>query len=182
MEEIKHFQLLQPTCRCQALTFETQTAIFIDEECHTVREWMWHVNLSDTLQRKQYLFRSSSVSDFHCGFIRSWMFKCAVKKLWKQFGSGLWTNRIRVNEERRSNYRGKTKKYNNIRCTALPAAGCSPSVSSTSQFVHIRAVYVLAPQCTNWMHHGQFALTHTSVQILHLRIGNYVTEISESVL
>lgn len=100
------------------------------------------VNVSDTLQRKQYLFRSSSVSGFHCGFIRSWMFKCAVKKLWKQFGSGLWTNRIRDNEERRSNYRGKTKKYNNIRCTVLPAAGYSPSVSSTSQFRHIKAMYV----------------------------------------
>jgi len=144
MEETQNFQLLQPTCRSQAPTFEKQIGIFAEEECHTVREWMCLVNVSDTLHRKQYLFRSSSVSGFHCGFIRSWMFKCAVKKLWKQFGSGLWTNRIRVNEERRSNYRGKTKKHNNIRCTALPATGHSPSVSSAIQFLHIKAMYILA--------------------------------------
>jgi len=71
MEETQNFQLLQPTCGFQALTFETQIGIFIEEECHSVREWMCLVNVSDTLQRKQYLFRSSSASSFHCGFIRS---------------------------------------------------------------------------------------------------------------
>jgi hypothetical protein len=143
---------------------------------------MCRVNIPDTLQRKQYLFRSSSVSGFHCGFIRPWMFKCAVKKLWKQFGSGLCTNRIRDNEERRSNYRGKTKKYSNIRCTSLPAVGYSPSVSSTTQGLHIKAMYALETQCTNWMHYGQSTLTHNSIQMIHLRIGNGVTEISESLL